>query len=148
MKPRGNRCILLTTDEQPEQTRRILTRIARIYSGSAADDLERIRQRHHSVQRTLEPYPRSSCPMPGDWRRKSTTIAWKPGADSNAFGCLVWTQTSTSAREDGPSPVVARRVAFGVEPTVAAEMLANVGLDPNFFVEAHAQRRFKTKRPC
>ncbi len=57
MKPRGNRCILLTTDEQPEQTRRILTRMARIYSGSAADDLERIRQRHHSVQRTLEPYP-------------------------------------------------------------------------------------------
>ena len=52
----ANRCILLTTDEQPEQTRRILTRMAGIYSGSAANDMERIRQRHHAVQRMLEPY--------------------------------------------------------------------------------------------
>jgi hypothetical protein len=52
----ANRCILLTTDEQPEQTRRILTKLAGTYSGSAACDVERIQERHHAAQRMLEPY--------------------------------------------------------------------------------------------
>jgi len=50
----ANRCIMLTTDEQSEQTRRIIERLAEGFAGSAADGAdEAIIQRHHALQRTL-----------------------------------------------------------------------------------------------
>jgi len=50
----ANRCILLTTDERPEQTRRILTATAAAYSGGVTDDAQRIIDRHHALQRMLK----------------------------------------------------------------------------------------------
>ena len=41
-------------------------------------------------------------------------------------------------REERPRPVVGRSVAFGVEPAVVGEVLANLGLEADFFVQAHA----------
>ena len=41
-------------------------------------------------------------------------------------------------REQCPGPVVARCVAFGVEPAVGGEVLADLGLEADFFVQAHA----------
>lgn len=50
-----NRCVLLTTDERPEQTRRILEKIAKGKSGEMSGvDVGRIIQRHHAAQRMLE----------------------------------------------------------------------------------------------
>jgi len=52
----ANRCILLTTDEQEEQTRRIVSKLASVYAGGAAVDAQRIIDRHHALQRMLQPY--------------------------------------------------------------------------------------------
>ncbi|MHB1035093.1 MAG: hypothetical protein ACYC35_19720 [Pirellulales bacterium] len=52
-----NRCILLTTDERKDQTRLIVNRLAITYGGGQPEgDVERIVQRHHAVQRMLEPH--------------------------------------------------------------------------------------------
>lgn len=52
----ANRCLLLTTDEQQEQTRRIIARLAAGYSGGAGDGrAEEIKLRHHALQRILQP---------------------------------------------------------------------------------------------
>lgn len=53
----ANRCIILNTDERPEQTRRIIQNIAATYAGmTTAVDRERIIAQHHAVQRMLVPY--------------------------------------------------------------------------------------------
>jgi hypothetical protein len=52
----ANRCILLTSDERPEQTRRILSTLAGVYAHGAAVDRQRIIHRHHALQRMLESY--------------------------------------------------------------------------------------------
>ncbi len=53
----ANRCILLTTDERQQQTRRILTSLAETYGGAApAVRAERAIQRHHALQRMLQAY--------------------------------------------------------------------------------------------
>jgi hypothetical protein len=52
----ANRCILLTSDETPEQTRRILSTLAGAYAHGAAVDRQRIIDRHHALQRTLQPF--------------------------------------------------------------------------------------------
>ena len=50
-----NRCLLLHTDEQPEQTRRILTAAATGYANGAQDrDRQRIIDRHHAIQRMIQ----------------------------------------------------------------------------------------------
>src|SRR5262249_13434341 len=52
-----NRCLCLATDEGPEQTRRILDRTAKLFSGKlTAVDRENIRDIHHAAQRMLLPY--------------------------------------------------------------------------------------------
>jgi integrase len=54
----ANRCILMDTDERPEQTRRILKQLATGYAqanGTAVKD--RIVSRHHALQRMLHPLP-------------------------------------------------------------------------------------------
>jgi hypothetical protein len=54
----ANRCILLTTDERAEQTRRIVDRLAQEYSGATADvPASEIIDRHHALQRMLKPHP-------------------------------------------------------------------------------------------
>jgi hypothetical protein len=52
----ANRCILLTSDETPEQTRRVLSTLAGVYARGAAVDRQRIIDRHHALQRTLQPF--------------------------------------------------------------------------------------------
>jgi hypothetical protein len=52
----ANRCIMLHTDERPEQTRRIVRRLAESYSnGNRNGATDRIILRHHALQRMLEP---------------------------------------------------------------------------------------------
>jgi hypothetical protein len=51
----ANRCILLTSDETPEQTRRILSTLAAVYARGAAVDRQRVIDRHHALQRMLQP---------------------------------------------------------------------------------------------
>ena len=51
----ANRCILLNTDEQPTQTRRILRRLASGYSGTAAEaETKAIVEKHWAMQRMLK----------------------------------------------------------------------------------------------
>ena len=52
----ANRAILLNTDERPEQTRRILKATAAAYGGGAVVDVEGIIDRHHALQRMLQPF--------------------------------------------------------------------------------------------
>ena len=50
----ANRCVMLTTDEQSEQTRRIIKRLAEGFAGVVADgEAVAIIERHHALQRTL-----------------------------------------------------------------------------------------------
>jgi hypothetical protein len=52
----ANRCIMLHTDERPEQTRRIIRQLAASYSQRNGSGMkERIIQRHHAFQRMLKP---------------------------------------------------------------------------------------------
>jgi hypothetical protein len=52
----ANRSLLLHTDEQPSQTRRVVSRLAADYGGGAElGNAERIIQRHHALQRMLQP---------------------------------------------------------------------------------------------
>jgi hypothetical protein len=54
----ANRCLLLHTDERPEQTRRILLSLANAHSGASNNpEMARIIQRHYTLQRMLEPSP-------------------------------------------------------------------------------------------
>jgi hypothetical protein len=54
----ANRCVLLSTDERPEQTRQVLTHVARAYNGHAPRvDRSRLILVHHAIQRLLEPLP-------------------------------------------------------------------------------------------
>jgi hypothetical protein len=52
----ANRCILLTTDERPRQTRKIIRALASMYDGSVAADTEAIIERHYALQRMLQPH--------------------------------------------------------------------------------------------
>ncbi|MEN6405266.1 MAG: hypothetical protein ABFC77_02220 [Thermoguttaceae bacterium] len=52
----ANRCILLNSDETPEQTRRILSTLAGVYAHGTAGDRQRIIDRHHALQRMLQPF--------------------------------------------------------------------------------------------
>jgi hypothetical protein len=55
-----NRHLLLNTDERPEQTKKIINKLAAGYgsnSAAAAADTERIILRHHALQRTLKALP-------------------------------------------------------------------------------------------
>jgi len=53
-----NRALLLNTDEQTVQTRRIIDRLAEGYSGAGKAAAETIIERHHAAQRILERGPR------------------------------------------------------------------------------------------
>jgi hypothetical protein len=54
----ANRCLMLHTDERPEQTRRIVERLAESYRGAGGGaDRERVVLRHHALQRMLRPLP-------------------------------------------------------------------------------------------
>jgi hypothetical protein len=54
----ANRCVLLHTDERPEQTRRIIRQAAATYGGAADPAVtDRIIQRHHALQRMLRSLP-------------------------------------------------------------------------------------------
>jgi len=54
----ANRCILLTTDERGEQTRRIIGRLAAGFSGGpGVRQVEEITLRHHALQRMLQSIP-------------------------------------------------------------------------------------------
>jgi hypothetical protein len=54
----ANRCIMLHTDEQPEQTRRIIRKLSAAYRGATgAEATDRTIQRHHALQRMLEQLP-------------------------------------------------------------------------------------------
>ena len=53
----ANRCLILHTDEQAEQTRRIIRQIAAGYSEGENSDQERIIQLHYALQRMLETFP-------------------------------------------------------------------------------------------
>jgi hypothetical protein len=54
----ANRCLLLHTDERPEQTRRIMDRIASDSQGKKqGNEIEGIILRHQALQRMLEPLP-------------------------------------------------------------------------------------------
>ena len=53
----ANRCLLLTTDERIEQTRRIVATLARGYSGGAHEAVvQAVIARHHALQRMLQPF--------------------------------------------------------------------------------------------
>ncbi len=52
----ANRCILLSSDERPEQTRRILSTLAGVYAHGAGVDRQRLIDRHHALQRMLRPF--------------------------------------------------------------------------------------------
>ena len=52
----ANRCILLNTDERPEQTKRIMDATAAVFSGRVAADAQSIIERHHALQRLLQPF--------------------------------------------------------------------------------------------
>lgn len=53
-----NRCILIQTDEQPEQTRRILKTLAASRNiAGGANGVAAVLQRHHALQRMLKPCP-------------------------------------------------------------------------------------------
>ena len=41
-------------------------------------------------------------------------------------------------RKDSACAIIARRIALGMEPAVGAEVLANLGLEVNFFVQTHS----------
>jgi hypothetical protein len=56
-----NRCLVLSTDERPEQTKRILAATARRAEGRDQSDLDRIREVHHAVIRML---PRADVVIP------------------------------------------------------------------------------------
>lgn len=60
----ANRCLLLTADERPQQTRMIVDRIAATYAGATDVDTKPIIERHHAAQRMLEPWP-VSIPFAG-----------------------------------------------------------------------------------
>ncbi|NMC22090.1 MAG: hypothetical protein GYA33_16915, partial [Thermogutta sp.] len=49
----ANRCVLLTTDERPVQTKRIVTTLGRRYATGCKGDAERIIAKHHAMQRLL-----------------------------------------------------------------------------------------------
>ena len=54
----ANRCLLLQTDERPDQTRRILQVTADVYVGANGIDAQarsKIIERHHALQRMLRP---------------------------------------------------------------------------------------------
>jgi hypothetical protein len=53
----ANRCLLLTTDERPEQTRKIIGRLAAGFSGAKAIQREPVILKHHAAQRMLQPFP-------------------------------------------------------------------------------------------
>jgi len=53
----ANRCLLLSADERPQQTRKVLRRIAAARSGAAAANADAIMQRHHAAQRMLQQRP-------------------------------------------------------------------------------------------
>jgi hypothetical protein len=54
----ANRCILFHTDEQPKQTRKILTKLAAGYGRATIQaDTDLIIQRHHALQRMLKQMP-------------------------------------------------------------------------------------------
>ncbi|MAT13858.1 MAG: hypothetical protein CMJ46_01145 [Planctomyces sp.] len=53
----ANRCVMLQTDERPEQTLKILKSIADNHnSRTSSDDRDRIISVHHAIQRLLAPY--------------------------------------------------------------------------------------------
>jgi hypothetical protein len=53
----ANRCILLTTDERTEQTRRIIACLAAGFSGGAGEGpSQAVRLRHHALQRMLQSF--------------------------------------------------------------------------------------------
>ena len=53
----ANRALLLSTDEQAKQTRRILDKLAVTYSGCVPEvEAAEIVERHHALQRTLTPW--------------------------------------------------------------------------------------------
>jgi DNA primase len=57
-KEDANRCILVTTDEQQAQTRRIIDRLATGYARGAPESaVKTIVTRHHALQRLLRPLP-------------------------------------------------------------------------------------------
>ena len=46
----------MTSDERPEQTRRILATLAGVYAHGAVIDRQRIINKHHALQRMLQPH--------------------------------------------------------------------------------------------
>ncbi len=52
-----NRCLLLSADERPEQTRRVIELIAARKSGATVVDVGPIIERHHAMQRMLQQRP-------------------------------------------------------------------------------------------
>jgi hypothetical protein len=52
-----NRCLLLSADERPEQTRAVISRLAATYGGEDALNTEAVIQRHHALQRMLQQRP-------------------------------------------------------------------------------------------
>jgi len=54
----ANRCLILSTDERRQQTRLIMQKTAATFSGSTdRSRTEAIIERHHAMQRLLEPHP-------------------------------------------------------------------------------------------
>jgi hypothetical protein len=54
----ANRCLTLFTDERPEQTKTIIRTLAARYQGIVVSrETDKILQRHHALQRLLEPLP-------------------------------------------------------------------------------------------
>jgi hypothetical protein len=52
----ANRCLMLHTDERPDQTRRIIRQIAAAHAyGNGTEATNRIKLRHHALQRMLQP---------------------------------------------------------------------------------------------
>jgi len=53
----ANRCILLATDERPEQTRRIIKSLAASYAKGPGADPAAVLNRHRALQRMLQTFP-------------------------------------------------------------------------------------------
>jgi len=54
----ANRCLLVTTDEREQQTRRIIDKLALGYNGASGQGtVAHIIERHHAIQRTLQQSP-------------------------------------------------------------------------------------------
>ena len=121
----ANRCILLTSDERPEQTRRILSTLAGVYAHGAAVDRQRIIDRHHALQRMLQPhavlvpYAERLADAMGNYRVEARRAY--PQVVSMIQASALLHQRQRQVDSDGRLLASCRRLPVGAAPAGAAD---------------------------